>query len=472
MSTVFDLDEDHVHLPVMCPKKMNTCLGITLLVVLCCTSWSSAGTTSRYMRRLEEGVDLPENSTYFKIPKGYNAPQQVHIHQGDFEGKAIIISWITPDEAGDSKVLYGKAPGSKYTTSVTGEASTYSFYTYKSGYIHKAVISGLEFRTRYYYTLGTGDAAREFTFVTPPESKLETPYAFGVIGDLGQTMDSVSTLQHYMKSFGQTVLYVGDLSYADAYPFDNNVRWDTWGRLVEPSTAYQPWIWTAGNHELDYLPEVGETIPFQPYIHRYHVPFEASGSTSPLWYSIKRGPATIIVLSSYSAYGKYTPQYQWFLQTLEAVDRSVTPWLIILVHSPWYNSNSYHYYEGETMRVIFEPFVVKYKVDIVFSGHVHAYERTYPVSNVEYNIVNGLCTPKNDNSAPVYVVIGDGGNVEGLSGTFTDPQPAYSAFREASFGHGLLEIQNHTHAYFTWHRNQDGERVSADSAMFLNKYWT
>lgn len=74
--------------------------------------------------------------------------------------------------------------------------------------------------------------------------------------------------------------------------------------------------------------------------------------------------------------GKYTPQYQWLEDELPKVNRSETPWLIVLMHSPWYNSYNYHYMEGETMRVMFEPWFVKYKVDLVFAGHVHAYERS------------------------------------------------------------------------------------------------
>ena len=33
-------------------------------------------------------------------------------------------------------------------------------------------------------------------------------------------------------------------------------------------------------------------------------------------------------------------------------------------------------------------------------------------------------------------------------------RPRWSAFREPSFGHGLLLLQNTTHAAWRWHRNQ------------------
>jgi hypothetical protein len=58
-----------------------------------------------------------------------------------------------------------------------------------------------------------------------------------------------------------------------------------------------------------------------------------------------------------------------------------------------------------------------------------------------------------------------------LQCSFTKPQPRYSAFREASFGHATLEIKNRTHAYYECHRNHDGAKLVADSVWLTNRYW-
>ncbi|KAK4835967.1 hypothetical protein QYF36_016918 [Acer negundo] len=442
------------------------CLVLNAVVVC------NGGKTSSFVRKVEKTVDMPLDSDVFQVPPGYNAPQQVHITQGDHVGEAVIVSWVTVDEPGSNTVLYWSKNSNK-KKKAEGKFNTYKFYNYTSGYIHHCTIRNLEFNTKYYYVVGIGHTERKFWFTTPPEVGIDVPYTFGLIGDLGQSFDSNRTLTHYEMNGqkGQAVLFVGDLSYADNYPNHDNVRWDTWARFVERSVAYQPWIWTAGNHEIDFAPEIGETKPFKPFLHRYRVPYKASESTSPLWYSIKRASAYIIILSSYSAYGKYTPQYQWLENELPKVNRSETPWLIVLMHSPWYNSYNYHYMEGETMRVMYEPWFVKYSVDVVFAGHVHAYERSERVSNIAYNVINGLCTPVKDQSAPVYITIGDGGNLEGLANNMTEPQPPYSSYREASFGHAMFDIKNRTHAYYSWHRNQDGYAVEADTVWFFNRYW-
>ncbi|KAG6496908.1 purple acid phosphatase-like [Zingiber officinale] len=438
-----------------------------LSLVVMAAGRSEAGATSSYVRTPGKSEDMPADADVFAVPPGYNAPQQVHITQGSLKGDAVIISWITVDEPGSSVVHYGTSQQTlNYTAK--GKYTTYKYYNYTSGYIHHTTIRKLKYDTKYYYAVGVDHTVRTFWFTTPPEVGPDVPYTFGLIGDLGQTFDSNITLSHYDSNpNAQTVLYLGDLSYADN--FQDQVKWDRWGQFIERNAAYQPWIWTAGNHEIEFLPKWGEIEPFKSYSHRFHVPYKASNSTAPFWYSIKRASAYIIVLASYSAYGKYTPQYQWLSDELKKVNKSETPWLIVLMHAPFYNSYNYHYMEGESMRVMFEQWFVESKVDLVFAGHVHAYERSFRVSNIAYNITNGECSPIADQSAPVYITVGDGGNIEGLANNMTEPQPSYSAFREASFGHAILEIKNRTHAYYTWHRNQDGNAVAADSTWFYSR---
>ena len=76
-------------------------------------------------------------------------------------------------------------------------------------------------------------------------------------------------------------------------------------------------------------------------------------------------------------------------------------------------------------------------VNIVFSGHVHAYERTYPVYK-----------NRTDKYAPVYITIGDGGNLEGLDNKYYE-QPKWSAYRNGTqYGHGILSLINKNKLFF------------------------
>ncbi|CAK9186729.1 unnamed protein product [Ilex paraguariensis] len=50
-----------------------------------------------------------------------------------------------------------------------------------------------------------------------------------------------------------------------------------------------------------------------------------------------------------------------------------------------------------------------------------------------------------------------------------DRQPDYSAFRESSFGHGILEVKNATHALWTWHRNQDMYNKAGDQIYIVRQ---
>lgn len=55
----------------------------------------------------------------------------------------MIVSWVTADEPGSNKVRYGLSEG-KYEYTAEGTVHNYTFYNYKSGYIHQCLVDGLQ----------------------------------------------------------------------------------------------------------------------------------------------------------------------------------------------------------------------------------------------------------------------------------------------------------------------------------------
>ncbi|CAM8949977.1 unnamed protein product [Rhodiola kirilowii] len=169
-------------------------------------------------------------------------PQQVHV---SLAGKDHVkVSWITNDKHVPSVVDYGTRPG-EYDASATGVHQSYRYIFYKSGRIHHVKIGPLNPKTKYYYRCG-GQGV-EFELTTPPSSY---PIEFVVVGDLGQTEWTQSTLTQVSEKDYDVFLLPGDLSYADT----NQPLWDSFGRLVEPYASQRPWMVTEGNHEIESFP--------------------------------------------------------------------------------------------------------------------------------------------------------------------------------------------------------------------------
>lgn len=107
------------------------------------------------------------------------------------------------------------------------------------------------------------------------------------------------------------------------------------------------------------------------------MPFEESGSTSNLYYSFEVAGVHVVMLGSYADFSPSSDQYKWLKSDLGKVNRGITPWLVVLIHAPWYNSNYAHQGEHESvdMKKVMEEMLYKARVDVVFTGHVHAYER-------------------------------------------------------------------------------------------------
>ncbi|OIW12103.1 hypothetical protein TanjilG_31210 [Lupinus angustifolius] len=357
------------------------------------------------------------------------------------------VTWITDDKHAPSTVEYGKSPG-RYDAKAQGESTSYNYLLYKSGKIHHAVIGPLDDNSVYFYRCsGIGP---ELQLKTPPA---QFPISFAVAGDLGQTGWTKTTLDHIKQSNHDVLLLPGDLSYADYLQH----HWDTFGRLVEPLASARPWMVTQGNHEIEKIPLIKKG--FVSYNSRWKMPFEKSGSSSNLYYSFEVAGVHVIMLGSYTDYNVHSHQYKWLKEDLSKVDRERTPWLLASFHVPWYNSNKGHRGEGDAMMTDIEPLLYAARVDLVLTGHIHAYESSKRVYN-----------GKLDPCGAVHITNGDGGNREGLAYKFINPQPKWSEFREASFGHGELKIVNSSHALWSWHRNQDDEAIQSDKIWITSLF--
>ncbi|KAH6806110.1 Purple acid phosphatases superfamily protein [Perilla frutescens var. frutescens] len=365
--------------------------------------------------------------------------KQVHISlSGE---KHMRISWITKNPT-PAVVYYGTTTATSLSSNGTTE--TYTYLLYRSAQIHHVVIGPLNPNTVYYYRCGA-TSSPELSFKTPPSL---FPIEFAITGDLGQTEWTRSTLENIGKSRYDVLLVPGDLSYADG----DQPYWDSFGQLVQPLASKRPWMVTQGNHEVEKIPLIHRQ-KFTSYNARWAMPFEESASTSNLYYSFQVGGVHVLMLGSYADFGPESEQFGWLKADLRKLDRSRTPWVIALVHAPWYNTNEAHQgeYESIGMKEAMEDLLFNARVDAVFAGHVHAYERFVRVYEGEGN-----------ECGPIHITIGDGGNREGLATRYMDPQPNISAFREASFGHGQLSVVNGTHAMWTWNRNQDNDVVPSD----------
>ncbi len=421
----------------------------------------------------------------------YSKLQQIHLAQGKLP-TSITISWTSEKSNFNTFVNYGYDIYNLNFTKI-GYSTKYNFTwpyynIYSSGILHNVYLHDLLPNTKYFYTCNSDNFTSETKyFITTYHVGSIDPQIFTIVGDLGQTKDSELTIEHMAKNiYSNMILHVGDLSYANC----NQTLWDEYGKLIEPLASSKPWMVSAGNHEIEFT---NAQEPYRAFEERYKMPAIKSAEYGPItippkladddlnlpyccpsvyqsgydygnsFYSFETGMSHVIFLNPYT-YTNYTSkQYKWLESDLIKVNRKVTPWVIIIMHCPWYSSNMDHYGEQQTveMRDFMEPLFYKYSVNIVFSGHVHAYERTYPVYLNNTNI-----------RAPIYITVGDGGNLEGHARKFYE-KPLWSAFRNGTdYGYGTLDIINLNKAQWRWYRNQDKQFVSKDVITFCNSYYS
>jgi acid phosphatase type 7 len=340
-------------------------------------------------------------------------------------------------------------------------------------------------------------ASYEGEFVTPPSPN--TPTRLALVGDLGQTWYSTLTMLHIWKEATAKTLsnatsipvsnlvIAGDMSYADSDPG----RWTSWFELMEPLLRTLPTHVAAGNHELE-CDRDGNLFTFyekcfvspnrvhdavqKPFSKRpwevwkqcsHPSQFRAEYDFGNAYYSYEHGLAKVVVLSSYSHTDVNSTQYQWLQNELSTkFRRDRTPWLIAVFHSPFYTTFLGHQEEMQavSMRAAMEDLFVQHGVNLVVSGHDHAYLRTHPM-------YRGQVVPSG--RAPVYWTLGAGGNREGHSSGYANsiPEPWVAKRSLADFGYGSLYIPNETHAQLTWMRDGVGIGLKVDEMAVDDDVW-
>lgn len=110
-------------------------------------------------------------------------------------------------------------------------------------------------------------------------------------------------------------------------------------------------------------------------------------------------------------------QYQWLKDDLASVNRTKTPWVIAMSHRPMYSSHSTD--AQKNTRDAFEALMLQYKVDAYLAGHIHWYERLFPMGKNGAldmdSVVNNNTYVTNPGKSMTHLINGAAGNVESFT---------------------------------------------------------
>ena len=136
--------------------------------------------------------------------------------------------------------------------------------------------------------------------------------------------------------------------------------------------------------EIPYGPLLRMGIPFYAALGNHDQPDNRSyplfNMNGQRYYSFVKGAARFFVFDTNFLDPK---QVQWIEQALQS---SKDEWKIAVFHHPIYSDGDRHG-PNVSLRVVLEPLLVRYGVDVVFSGHEHIYERIKPQKGIPYFIV-------------------------------------------------------------------------------------
>lgn len=251
--------------------------------------------------------------------------------------------------------------------------------------ISEVTIRGLEPNTRYFYRVDGVDEkgqtirseVKSFqTAITPDRA-----WAFAIIGDTQR--NPAVTKKCAQGAFAcrpNFLLHCGDV-------VDDGFAKNQWLKdLFEPCSellSQIPMFPVIGNHEKD--------------SHWYYDYFALP--KPEYYYTFHFGNAQFFMLDTNRPMKPGSDQYVWLEKELAA---SKATWKIAAHHHPCFSSDEddygdhvkglpipgYGYGDSNAKNAI--ALYEKYGVDIVFNGHIHVYERTWPILNMSINLKKGV----------------------------------------------------------------------------------
>jgi predicted phosphodiesterase len=246
---------------------------------------------------------------------------------------------------------------------------------------HKVELTGLSPETNYFYRVvsitdnGTEIISQVYTFKTVVKDS--SSFAFVIIGDTQNNIDIWGKIAKLCwqerPNFG---IHVGDIVGTGS----DKSQWVN--EFFAPGNIFMsryPIYSAIGNHEAN---------------HGNYYKYMANPNNST-YYTYTYGNAQFFVINSNFDVSTGSAQYQWIKEELA---KSTAKWKIAYHHHPPYTSDNDDY--GDTseeqsdlgdqrlrpLTVLYE----KYRVNVVFFGHIHDYERTWPIYEDKIDEARGV----------------------------------------------------------------------------------
>ncbi len=226
----------------------------------------------------------------------------------------------------------------------------------------------------------------------------DSGFTFAVIGDTGSGGADQYAVGRQLTALNPSfVLHVGDIAY------DHGSRVEVIRRHFVPyrdSVASRPWYVAWGNH--DVMSHGGEELRAL-----FRFPWSTPAGINR-YYAFDWGDARVWALDLHVEWSAESDQLRWLKADLA---KSGARWKFVFMHYPPYAASPYA--RGfrklwERLRAELCPLLEKHGVDIVFSGHSHGYERSYPIlAGKRAGTADGPDFERP--GAPIYVTSGGGG---------------------------------------------------------------